>query len=73
MSTRKVQISLWHKVQSGEDGRKTLEKRGRISVENEHQTHERQSGEERMCTLMRNRGKKIILFHPQRENNKLFI
>lgn len=28
---------------------------------------------ERMCTLMRNRGKKIILFHPQRENNKLFM
>lgn len=31
------------------------------------------SAAERMCTVRRNREKKIILFHPQRENDKLFM
>lgn len=48
VSAGKVQNSLWHAVQRGGDDRKTLKKRGgwrekgRISGEDEQQTHERQ-------------------------------
>lgn len=77
-STGKVQINLWHEVQRGEDGRKsvTLKKRGwreRGRRSGENDTQETKRGEERMLTVRRNGGKKIILFHPQRKNDKLFM